>query len=488
MAEELAFMGAVELGRRIARGTVSSVEVTRAMLERIERLNGSLRCYEAVLASQALAEAKKADAEVAKKKLRGPLHGVPVAIKDLCDIKGVPTAGGIPMLRKNIAERTSTVAARLKAAGAVILGKLQLTEGALALHHPDIPPPVNPWRADRWSGASSSGSGVATAAGLCYGSLGSDTGGSIRFPSLANGCVGLKPTWGRVSRYGVLALAETLDHIGPITRRVEDAAVMLGAIAGLDENDPSSSSEPVPNYLAGSGRGLKNVTLGFDEKYCSADVDPAVVKTVRKAVSVLKKAGATVRAVRMPPTEEAVAGWVPLCAVEAALAHAETYPSRKEEYGPVFAGFLESGRALSGLDYGRAAIARRNLRGTMQRLFLSIDLLVVPVIPWLNPSVSEFDALCADQDGLMRLIHYTCVHDITGQPTITLPAGLDENGSPLGFQIVGRHFEEGLLFRAGMAWQRAEMHGLRPPLAEEPMRTGSSLDQRVTSHTGSSSP
>jgi amidase len=382
----------------------------------------------------------------------------------LCDIKGVPTAGGIPMFRKNVAERTSTVAARLKGAGAVILGKLQLTEGALALHHPEIPPPINPWRTDRWSGASSSGSGVATAAGLCYGSLGSDTGGSIRFPSLANGCVGLKPTWGRVSRYGVLALAETLDHIGPITRRVEDAAAMLGAIAGRDEKDSSSSFEPVPNYLAGSGRALKTVTIGFDEKYCSADVDPAVVKTVKKGISVLKKAGATVKSVKMPPTEEAVAGWVPLCAVEAALAHAETYPARKEGYGPVFAGFLESGRTMSGLDYGRAAIARRNLRGDMQNLFQSIDLLVVPVMPWLNPSVAEFGALCADEVGLQKLIYYTSVYDITGQPTITLPAGLDKNGSPLGFQVVSRHFEEGLLCRAGMVWQGAEIHSKQPQL------------------------
>jgi amidase len=465
MAEELAFMGAVELGRKIARGAVSSVEATKVMLDRIARLNPSLKCYETVLTDRALAEARKADSELGKKKRRGPLHGVPLAIKDLCDIKGVPTAGGIPMFRKNIADRTSTVAARLKAAGAVILGKLQLTEGALALHHPDIPPPVNPWRADRWSGASSSGSGVATAAGLCYGSLGSDTGGSIRFPSLANGCVGLKPTWGRVSRYGVLALAETLDHIGPITRRVEDAAAMLAAIAGRDGNDPSSSSEPVPDYLAESRRALKNVRVGFDEKYCSADVDPAVLKTVKKAVSVLKKAGATVKAVKMPPTDEAVTGWVPLCAVEAALAHTATYPARKENYGPVFGGFLESGRTLSGLDYGRAAIARRNLRGDMQELFQTIDLMVVPVTPWLNPSVAEFDALCADEVGLQKLIYYTCIYDTTGQPTITLPAGRDENGSPLGFQIVGRHFDEALLCRAGMAWQRAEMDSDRPPLA-----------------------
>jgi amidase len=391
---------------------------------------------------------------------------VPVAIKDLCDIEGLPTASGIPMFRSNPAKRTSTVAARLKAAGAVILGKLQLTEGALALHHPDVPPPVNPWREDRWSGASSSGSGVATAAGLCYGSLGSDTGGSIRFPSIANGCVGLKPTWGRVSRYGVFPLAETLDHIGPITRRVDDAAAMLAAIAGRDGNDPSSSSEPVPNYLSGIGKGLRGVRLGFDEKYCSADVDPAIVKVLKKAVTVLKKAGATVKSTKMPDTEAAVAGWVPLCAVEAANAHTATYPSKKEGYGSVFSGFLDSGRAASGLDYARAAIARRNLRGALQQLFTDIDIMVVPIMPWLNPSVTDFNALCENAEGLRKLIHFTCIYDTTGQPTITLPAGLDANGSPIGFQIVSRHFEEALLCRAGMAWQNAEgERGKVPPLA-----------------------
>jgi amidase len=465
MTSDIAFAGAVELGKKIARGAVTSTDVTRMMLERIERLNGALKCYETVMADQALADAKKADREIKAKKSRGALHGVPIGIKDLCDIEGIPTASGIPMFRSNIAKRTSTVAARLKAAGAVILGKLQLTEGALALHHPEIPPPVNPWRRDRWSGASSSGSGVATAAGLCYGSLGSDTGGSIRFPSIANGCVGLKPTWGRVSRCGVFPLGETLDHIGPMTRRVEDCAAMLGAIAGRDENDPSSSSESVPNYLAGVGKGLKGVTLGFDERYCSAGVDPAIVKVLKKAVSVLKKAGATVKAVRMPATEAAVMAWVPICAVEAAIAHDSTYPSRKDGYGPVFAGFLESGRTMPALDYGRAAIERRNLRGAMQRLFADIDVMVAPIMPWLTPTVAEFNALCESPEGLRKLIHFTCIYDMSSQPTITLPAGLDANGSPIGFQIVGRPFEEGLLCRAGMAWQNAEGGNGMPPLA-----------------------
>ncbi len=178
--------------------------------------------------------------------MRGPLHGVPVAVKDLCDSKGVPTAAGIPRFSDRIAKGDSTVVTRLRAAGAVVLGKLQLTEGTLALHHPDVTPPVNPWRANRWSGASSSGSGASVAAGLAYGSLGSDTGGSIHFPALCNGVVGLKPTWGRVSRYGVFPLSETLDHVGPLTRRIEDAAAMLGAIAGATRTIPRARPSRCP--------------------------------------------------------------------------------------------------------------------------------------------------------------------------------------------------------------------------------------------------
>ena len=361
------------------------------------------------------------------------------------------------------------MAARLKAAGAVILGKLQLTEGALALHHPDIPPPVNPWRAGPLVGClllrfrrRDGGRASATARSAATPAARSD------FPSLANGCVGLKPTWGRVSRYGVFPLSETLDHIGPITRRVEDAAAMLGAIAGRDENDPSSSSEPVPNYLAGIGKGLKNVTLGFDEKYCSADVDPAVVATLKKAVSVLKKAGRHRKGRENAVDGGSVAGWVPICAVEAALAHTATYPPRKKATARYSLASSTADARCSGLDYGRAAIARRNLRGADAANFFTDHRHHGRPGHALAQSVRRrVQCPCAESPtAFNKLIHFTCPYDTTGQPTITLPAGLDANGSPLGFQIVGRHFEEGLLCRAGMAWQSAAGgKGAIPPLA-----------------------
>src|SRR5258706_1327325 len=254
LAQDLHYSELVEVGQRIAKRELSSVEATQAQLDRIARLDGQLKSYAYVMSSSALEPAQAAEKEIAAGKVRGPLHGVPIAVKDLCWTKNAPTAAGMRIYRNNRPTEDATVVARLKEAGAVILGKLQLTEGAYADHHPDIEPPRNPWDATLWSGASSSGSGVATAAGLCYGSLGSDTGGSIRFPSAANGVTGLKPTWGRVSRYGVFELAATLDHIGPMARSAADTGAMLGVIAGADPNDPTASPREVPNYLAGMKR------------------------------------------------------------------------------------------------------------------------------------------------------------------------------------------------------------------------------------------
>ena len=244
-AEALHYLSLQEIGRRIAARQISPVMVTERMLGRIGKFDSRLKSYATVMASQALADARAAEQEIAAGRYRGPLHGMPVAVKDLCYTKGVPTMGGTPVLRNFVPDVDGTVVAKLRTAGAVILGKLNLTEGAMAGYHPDMGIPVNPWDATKWPGASSSGSGVATAAGLCYAAIGTDTGGSIRFPSGANGLVGLKPTYGRVSRFGVLPLAESLDHVGPMARTVGDVAVMYDAIAGHDPQDVTSLSDAV---------------------------------------------------------------------------------------------------------------------------------------------------------------------------------------------------------------------------------------------------
>ena len=242
---------------------LSPVELTEISLQRIEELDGRFKSYATVMADHALAAAAKAEREIASGACRGPLHGVPLAVKDLCFSKGVLTMGGTQVLAQHVPDFDATVVARLETAGAVLLGKLNLSEGAMGGYHPAFDIPLNPWNPGRWTGTSSSGSGVATAAGLCFGSLGSDTGGSIRYPSAACGLVGLKPTWGRVSRHGVLALAESLDHVGPMTRSSADAGLVLQAIAGYAPNDPTSLPVPVPDMLADLGQGHRRHPHGI---------------------------------------------------------------------------------------------------------------------------------------------------------------------------------------------------------------------------------
>src|SRR5690348_11885225 len=252
-----------DVARQLKARQLSSVDLTRALLDRIGRIDPRLKSFATLTAERALADAEARDAETAAGRSRGALHGVPIAVKDLCNTAGVPTAAGMMIHRTNIPTEDATVVARLKAAGAVILGKLQMTEGAFGAHHPAIPAPINPWNAAYWTGVSSSGSGVATAAGLCYASLGSDTGGSIRFPSTMNGLSGLKPTWGRVSRAGVFPLAESLDHIGPMARSALDCAWIMGVIAGADADDPTAAPIPVPNYVAEIDAGVRGKLIGL---------------------------------------------------------------------------------------------------------------------------------------------------------------------------------------------------------------------------------
>ena len=281
-----------------------------------------------------MAAARKAEQEISAGKYHGLLHGVPIAVKDLCFTKGVRTMGGAKVLENHVPTFDSTVVSRLESAGTVLIGKLNLTEGAMGGYNPEFDIPINPWNRARWTGSSSSGSGVATAAGLCSGSIGSDTGGSIRFPSAACGIVGLKPTWGRVSRYGVLALAESLDHVGPMTRSVADAGIMLEAIAGFDANDPTSLPDPVPNILEKVGQNIKNIRIGFDENYATKDIDGELADAVCAGVEVLAELGAEIVSVQLPDMDEYVLAWPTLCSAEAVAAHAATYPSQRDAYGP----------------------------------------------------------------------------------------------------------------------------------------------------------
>ena len=340
---DLAYLSLTEVASLVEKRELSPVELTRRLLQRIDALDGRLHSYRTVLTDRALDQARRAEQEIANGEYRGPLHGIPIAVKDLVYTKGVPTACGSTMLEGWLPDEDAAVMSRLEAAGAILLGKLHMTEFALRWHHPAVPMPVNPWGPTLWPGVSSSGSGVATAAGLCYGSLGTDTGGSIRFPAACNGVVGLKPTYGRVSRHGVFPLAASLDNVGPITRRVADAAAMLGVIAGHDRHDPTSSYRPVPDYLSSIAGEVRGLRIGVDERYIREGAYPEVSDAVLRAVRHLSDLGLEPVEITFPAVDALSDTWSTLCAGDAAAAHKATYPSRAEEYGP-FREWLESGK------------------------------------------------------------------------------------------------------------------------------------------------
>ena len=359
----------------------------------------------------------------------------------------------------------ATIVDRLERAGAVILGKLKMTEGAYTSHHPDDQGPLNPWNVNYWVGSSSTGSGVATSAGLCYGSIGSDTGGSIRFPSATCGLTGIKPTWGRVSRHGIFPLADSLDHVGPMCRSAADAAAMLGVIAGADSNDPTALQAPVPNYLAGIGDGVRGLRIGVDRRYTQEGIDPQVVAALLEAERTLADLGAEIRQVRFPSYERLVSQWIPMCSVETAEAHLETYPSRKSEYGPDLAQLIEQGGSVSGVEI--AAIHHEQLKfsGALAALFEDIDLLLVPTMPVPVPTLTKMSEYGADPNVLLNILRFTAVFDFSGSPTITLPMGMASDRMPLSMQLVGPHLSEDVLARAAHAFQSAtDWHTQRPPI------------------------
>ena len=457
MAEvPLHFRSNTEVAELIRSRQISPLEVTNLMLGRIEELDGRFRSYATLMTEHAQGAAQTAEREIGNGQYRGPLHGVPVAVKDLCYAKGVRTMGGCKVLAEYVPGFDSTVVARLESAGAVLLGKLNLTEGAMGGYNPDFQIPINPWNSERWTGSSSSGSGVATAAGLCFGSLGSDTGGSIRFPAAACGVVGLKPTWGRVSRYGVLALAESLDHVGPITRSSADAGIVLQAIAGQDANDPTSLPAPVPDMLADIDRGVEGVRIGLDETYVTDGVDPALAEAVLAGVEVLRRLGAQIVPVRMPDVDSYLPAWPILCSAEAVAAHRANYPSRRDDYGPWFRGWLDQGAKVTGADYAEANNKRTECNGLVRQAFQDIDVLACPsTIAPPHPVTPETGYGPMDDQRGTAFQRYTAPYDFNGAPTLSVPCGFNGDGLPLSLQFVGKHLAEPLLCRIGHAYEGA---------------------------------
>jgi amidase len=461
--DEIAYLELTEVAELIRSRSITSVEVTDALLTRIETYDPALQSYVTVMSDVALDAARTADSEIARGRYRGPLHGVPIAIKDLCNTTDAPTAAGGTINADWVPDFDATVVSRLRAAGAVIAGKLRMTEGAYTDHHPDLPVPVNPWDADTWTGVSSSGSGVATAAGLCFGSLGSDTGGSIRLPSSMNGLTGLKPTWGRVSRYGVAELAASLDHIGPMTRSARDCAAMLTVIAGADINDPTASLLPVPDYLAGI-RLSATPRIGVDRKLV-ATFDQPTQQMLANVLEVLEGLGWPVADVRTPDLPTIAADFAPLCAVETAHAHESTYPSRSGEYGPALLNLIEVGLSMSAVELQRLQERRRAFTGRLRRVLQHVDLLLMPGIGVASPTLDTISTFGSDPDLLSAVLTPTAPFDLAGVPTVTLPGGFSDRGTPLAFQFVAADFSEQLILQAAAAYQSVtNFHRTHPEL------------------------
>jgi aspartyl-tRNA(Asn)/glutamyl-tRNA(Gln) amidotransferase subunit A len=457
-AAELCDLGIGELGRRYRSRELSPVDVAAAHLARIEQLDKTLNCYVTVTAERALADARAAESTI-KNGGAGPLAGIPIAYKDLYATRGILTTAGSALLADWVPDHDSTCVTRLQQAGMVMLGKLITHEFAFGIQFPGhrFLPARNPWNLDHIPGGSSSGSGAALAAGLTVGALGSDTGGSIRGPAAFCAIVGLKPTYGRVSRAGVVTLSWTLDHTGPMTRTVEDSALMLQALAGYDPADPASSSEPVPDYTAGLGQGVRGLRVGVPRDYFFNDLKPEVADAFESAMGTLRQLGAEVRDVKIPSIWAAPAFMV-IMLTEAFSYHARDLRERPQLYGEVLREKLMAGALFTSDEYVQAQRLRARLRADMHQALTEVDVLATPTAPVTAPA---FSTVLDPNFPFAR--SNMAPFNMSGLPALALPCGFAPNGLPISLQLAGRPFDEATVLRAGHAYEQAtEWHRRRP--------------------------
>ncbi|HTU00899.1 MAG TPA: amidase [Candidatus Sulfotelmatobacter sp.] len=470
MPDELTRLSIAEAGAQIRRRALSPVELTQAYLTRIQKRQAEDHAYITLLADQAISAAKGAEEEIGRGQVRGPLHGIPVALKDLVYTKGVRTTCGSKVLKDWVPRADGTVARRLAEAGAILLGKLNLHEFAYGPTgiNPHYGTARNPWGADRMPGGSSSGSGVAVAAGLCAGALGSDTGGSVRIPASLCGIVGLKPTYGRVSRAGVFALAWSLDHIGPMTRTVEDAALLLQVLAGPDPRDSTAAAVPVPDYRAGLDRSIQGLRLGLLRDVFFERLDPDVRRGVEAAAQALQGAGAALKEITLPAIRHAAAATFAIISAESMAYHERLLRSRAADYGADVRSRLLSGQFVLASQYLKAQRVRRVVQAAVDESLREVDALLLPSTPLPAPRLTDEQITLEGTTDHVRswLTRCTRPFNLTGHPTLSVPCGLSRDGLPISLQLVGRTFDEATLFRIGHAYERVSpLRGKLPPLA-----------------------
>jgi aspartyl-tRNA(Asn)/glutamyl-tRNA(Gln) amidotransferase subunit A len=460
---ELAFLSLAEASRLLRARDLSPVEYVRHLLDRIDRLDGRLNAFIRVLPEAAIEAARLAEREIAAGNWRGPLHGIPYALKDIIDVAGLPTTAHSKILIDAVAQADAVVAARLKAAGGVLLGKLSTHEFAIGGPSFDLPwPPArNPWNREHFPGGSSSGGGAGLAAGFFPATIGTDTGGSIRNPASQCGIVGLKPTYGRVSGRGVFPLAYSLDHVGPMTREVRDNALLLQAIAGHDAHDTSSADEPVLDVTAELGQGVKGLRIGVIRHFYSRDMegDPEQVAAIEAAVTLLERMGAQIRELQLPALQDFSACGQIILAAEAYAVHEHWLRERPQDYGARARERLLAGAGLSAADYLHALRWRSSLCAATAAAFDAIDVAI---------TASSLDPACRidDDEALARTYarQARLPFNVTGQPALVLPAGFASTGLPLSLQIIGKPFAEATLYRVAAAYEsETQWTKRRPP-------------------------
>ncbi|MCH8989473.1 MAG: amidase [Chloroflexi bacterium] len=464
---ELPFLSAGDLSRLIQSKEVSPVEATEAYLDRIDALDFKFNSYLTVMREQARSDARQAERDIANGNYLGPLHGVPVAVKDQFWSKGVRTTGGSRILADFVPDEDATVVANLRRAGAVILGKTNMTEFAITGFSHRYSTPRNPWDLNTYPGGSSSGSGAATAAYLCATSLGEDTGGSIRFPAAWCGLVGIRPSWGRVSRYGVMRGVWSMDTVGPISRTVEDAAITLGAIAGHDPQDPYSSTAPVPDYRQALGGDLKGMKVGVITEFMESDlVEPRVRQTVSDATAVLGELGATVEEVSIPLSMDAGVASAVLLAVEPALNQQDWIKENIQDYGHDVRILLLTGSLLPAQAYYKAQKLRDMLRRQVLEALQKYDVLVLPTAGKGAQPVEDDPPITSKETASRLPFLFTRIFNLASCPAMSLPCGFDERGLPVGLQIGARPEGEETIFKVAHAYEQAtQWHTMRPPEA-----------------------
>ena len=466
--ESLARLSLAEAARLVEEKEVSPVDLVESSLERITAVDERLKAYIAVYEDEARQVAKACETMIVAGHKLGPLHGIPVGLKDNIGLKGLRTTAGSKVLADWIPEEDATVAARLKGAGAVVIGKTNMHEFAWGgtSANPHYGFVRNPWNTDRFPAGSSGGSGAAVAARLCYGALGTDTGGSIRLPSAINGIVGIRPTIGRVSNHGVIPLAWSMDTVGPMARTVEDCAIMFGAVAGHDPKDAGSAAVPVADYTADLGRGVQGIRIGIVPGYFFSHLQPPVHDAVRGALGVLEELGASVVDVEIGHIHGNISAQLTVESCEPSTYHQRWLRERPEDYGDDVRLLLEIGEMHFATHYIQAQRYRGLLRQEFMEAFKDVDVFICPALPFTATRVGEMSVVIengVEEDMLAAIMQFTGVPSLTGLPSLAVPCGYDDEGLPVGMQIIGRPFDETTLFRVGAAFQGASEFHMRAP-------------------------